>query len=162
MDMIAPPAPADPGKYLLEQTPVYVASLIALRDELAKRQGALSAVEKTAKLKQEAEQALETAREQADALLTEANTKLAAAKKREADLREKGRQLDQERTAFEAAQAKAQVDAEAREPALRARQEQLAALEAKLLMQETDLKVGQVELGEKVRALQAKVAALAL
>lgn len=162
MDMTAPPAPADPGKYLVEQTPTYVASLIALRDELAKRQGSLSAVEKTAKLQRDAEHALEVARDAADKLLVEAQERLAQAKKKEAELKDKGRQLDMDRTAFEDAQAKAAQALEIGHKANAEKAEELAALEVKLAMRAAELDTIQLGLDQKVRDLQAKVAALAL
>lgn len=100
MEMIAPPAPNDPGQYLLDVTPGYIASLVKLRAELAARQGAMTAVEATARLRREAEFALEAAREQAEQLLADAAERLAKAKKAEADVKAKGRDLDSERTAF--------------------------------------------------------------
>lgn len=162
METIAPPIPSDPGQFLIEQTPAYIANLVALRDELAKRQGALTAVEATATLRREAELALEAAREQAEQLLTDAGAKLAKAKKAETDVKARERNLDAERVAFETQSAAAQKAIAEKMQANTAKADELAALEVKLAMRASELATAETELADRTRALQAKVAALAL
>lgn len=162
MEMIAPPAPNDPGQYLLDVTPGYIASLVKLRAELAARQGAMTAVEATARLRREAEFALEAAREQAEQLLADAAERLAKAKKAEADVKAKGRDLDSERTAFEAQSAAAQKAIAEKMAANTAKAEELSALELRLEMQAAELATAQADLADRTRLLQSKVAALAL
>ena len=163
MEFISPPSvAADPGAFLVEHTATYIANLVALRNELATRQGALSAAEKTVALQRQAELALDAAREQAEQLLTDANAKLAEAKKRGADLTAKGRQLDADRTALEQREAEVSKALNSREAALLAKADELNAKEIALQTKADELAGAQAELDQKVRALQAKVAALAL
>ena len=163
MEFTSPPAiAADPGVFLVEQTPAYIANLVALRNELATRQGALSAAEKTVALQREAQLALDNAREQAEQLLTDANAKLSEAKNRQTTLSAKARQLDADRVALEQREADVAKTQNERERALIAKAEELNTKEAHLQTAAAALAEAQSELDQKVRALQAKVAALAL
>jgi chromosome segregation ATPase len=163
MEFTSPPAiAADPGAFLIEQTPAYIANLVALRNELATRQGALSAAEKTVALQREAQLALDNAREQAEQLLTDANAKLADAKKRNADANAKGRQLDTDRVALEQREAQMSKALNDRERVLLAKADELNEKEIALQAKADELAGAQVELDQKVRALQARVAALTL
>ena len=163
MEFISPPSvAADPGAFLVEHTPTYVANLVALRNELATRQGALSAAERTVALQREAELALDAARDQAEQLLTDANAKLSDAKKRGTDATAKARQLDADRVALEQRESDVSKAMNTREAALIAKAEELNAKEVALQLKADTLADAQSELDQKVRALQAKVAALAL
>ena len=77
--------------YFTKQLPKDLAAMAVLRDELAQRQGAMSAVEDANKLKEQAAAALETAKTEAAAMLADAQTALDAAKaaKKALDAREK-------------------------------------------------------------------------
>ena len=162
MDMIAPPVPNDPGQYLTEVTPTYIASLVKLRAELTERQGAMSAVESATRMRREAELALGAAREQAAQLLADTNDRLAHVRKTETDLKAKARSLDTERTAFEVQAAAAQKVIAEKMRANTAKTEELAAIEVRLEAQSAVHAAAQADLSERTRALQAKVAALAL
>ena len=83
--------PVDMVSYITKQLPKDLLQLITVRDELAKRQGAMSAVEDANKLKEQAAAALETAKTEAAAMLADAQTALDAAKaaKKALDAREK-------------------------------------------------------------------------
>jgi len=162
MDIFSPPTPSDPGAFLIEQTPAYIKNLVALRDELALRQGALSAVENTANLQAEAQRVLDAAREEARTLLADAVAKLRDAKARDDELSAKAARLEADRATFEQQQITESRAAAERAMALLARETDAETREAALAADEAAVRAAQVELDEKVRAVQAKVAALAL
>lgn len=66
--------------YVARQLPADIATLVKTRDELALRQGALTAAEDAAKMRDDAKAALAAAQEQAKTLVADAKTKVADAK----------------------------------------------------------------------------------
>jgi hypothetical protein len=157
MDTISPPAPSDAGKFLIENTPAYIANLVAVRNDLAERQG----IENTVRLRKEADEALKLVRETAARVQATAEAKLAAAKKLEVDLVSREQALDSDRTAFETARADAEKTAAAVEARQRAKAEELVLLEATLNVRAGKMATAEADLDARIAALQAKVAALA-
>lgn len=147
-------------KYFTEQLPRDLAAMAALRDELATRQGALSAAEDTLKLKADAQAALAAAKAEAAQLVVdakakndEAKVKNDAAKAREAAVLK----LQQE---FDVKSAAALAELTAAKAQIAAREQALA--EAQLLCNDklAALENDRAVLNARVKAFQDKVAAL--
>ena len=101
MDVIHDNQPLDVVNYITTQLSQDLLQLIAVRDELATRQGALSAVNDAKVLKENAAAALETAKADSAALLADAKAKLAAAKNTQDALTLREKALDARETAFD-------------------------------------------------------------
>jgi hypothetical protein len=157
METISPPAPSDAGKFLIENTATYIANLVSVRNDLAERQG----IETTVKLRKEADEALKTVRETAARVQAAAETKMAAAKKLEADLAAREQALNADRAAFETARADAEKAAAAVDLFQRTKAEELILLEATLNVRAGKMATAETDLEARIAALQAKVAALA-
>ena len=80
-------------QYFTKQFPQDLAQMATLRDELAKRQGAMSAVEASLKDREAAKAELEKAKVQADDLVAEAKADNAAAKAKLAEVKDKEKAL---------------------------------------------------------------------
>ena len=74
------PAITDPVEYFSKQLPADLIQMISLRDELAKRQGAMSAVAETLVARDEAKKKLANAEKEAEEMLDKAKEKLEKAK----------------------------------------------------------------------------------
>jgi hypothetical protein len=147
-------------EYFTKQLPVDLATMAALRDELATRQGALSAAQNALVDREKAAQELATAKEQAAAMVAAAKDKndKAAAKTeeltaREANLADQVKVFNESSVAREAALAVRESASDSRELQQRENQTRLDALEAKLI-------ADQAALDSRVKDFQAKVAAL--
>jgi len=146
--------------YFTKQLPKDLAAMAELRDELAKRQGALTAVDEANKLKADAVEALAKAKAEAKALVDEANE---ANQKAKADAA-----LAKAQLASEAAQVAAQSkDLSAREKVLSQREKAVTAREEDVTKREAVVesaaakyRAEQDALNERVKAFQQKVAAL--
>jgi hypothetical protein len=158
METISPPAPSDAGKFLIENTPAYIANLVAVRNDLAERQG----IENTVKLRKEADEALKTVRETAARVQATADAKLASARTLEADLAAREQALDADRTAFELARAAAEKSFADTAQKQRAKADELVLLEATLNVRSDKMAAAEADLDARIGALQAKVASLAL
>ena len=146
--------------YFTKQLPQDLAAMAALRDELALRQGALSAVEDSAKLREEAARTLASTKDECATLKTDTQAKNAEAlaKKKLQDTREAD--LD----AREVAANKAAEDTQA---SLTSQALMLGKLEAALIAREGKLEeglavlaAGKADLDARVKLFQAKAAAL--
>jgi hypothetical protein len=146
--------------YFTKQLPQDLAAMAALRDELALRQGALSAVEDSAKLREEAARTLASTKDECATLKTDTQAKNAEAnaKKTRQDIREAD--LD----AREVAATKAAEDTQA---SLTSQALMLGKLEAALIAREGKLEeglavlaAGKADLDARVKLFQAKAAAL--
>ena len=146
--------------YFTKQLPKDLANMAALRDELALRQGALSAVEDSAKMREEAARTLASTKDECATLKADAqvNNSAALAKKKLQDTRETD--LD----VREAAAAKAAEDTQA---SLTSQALMLGKLEAALIAREGKLEeglavlaAGKADLDARVKLFQAKAAAL--
>jgi hypothetical protein len=136
--------------------------MAALRDELALRQGALSAVEDSAKLREEAARTLASTKDECATLKTDTQAKNAEAnaKKTRQDIRET------DLNAREVAATKAAEDTQA---SLTSQALSLGKLEAALIAREGKLEeglaalaAGKADLDARVKLFQAKAAALAV
>lgn len=148
--------------YFTKQMPKDLAAMAALRDELATRQGALSAAEDTVRLKADAVAALATANEEAAALRSEAAAYVleAKAQKSAADKR------DKEQAARESEFAD---KSDARDKALALRETQLAANLAAVEVRDSalfaalaKLDADRAVLDSRVKAFQDKVASISV
>jgi hypothetical protein len=148
--------------YFTKQLPQDLAAMAALRDELALRQGALSAVADAAKMREEAARTLASTKDECATLKTDTQAKNAeaTAKKKLQDAREND--LD----AREVAAAKAAEDTQG---SLTSQALMLAKIEAALIAREGKLEeglavlaAGKADLDARVKLFQAKAAALAV
>ena len=146
--------------YFTTQMPKDLASMAALRDELAIRQGALSAAEDTVKLKADAAAALEVAKTEAAAILADAKAKNAEAlaKKKAQDIRETDLNTRE-------ADLTAQVAARSKELGLREIQAQtqldsLTVMADKLAADQAQLLSDRAALEARIKAFQDKVASI--
>ena len=146
--------------YFTKQLPVDLAAMAALRDELAIRQGALSAAQDTVQLKDAAIKALADAKVQAEAMMAQASDNLdkAKASKSVQDARQKA--LDIAEANFNDKSVAFDKTSSAREASLLNREVNAAAQEAKQKQQAEALQNSQNALDDRVKAFQAKVAAL--
>jgi len=147
-------------QYFTKQFPQDLAQMATLRDGLAKRQGALSAVEESLKDREAAKAELEKAKVQADDLVAEAKADAADAKAKLADAKAKEKAFDDKSAEVSAdlenrgkVVAKQEADAAAKLETLDKRQADLDKRQAELAAQEQALQV-------RVKAFQDKVAAL--
>jgi len=143
-------------EYFTKQLPVDLATMAALRDELAVRQGALSAAQDALADREKAAQELVTAKEQAAAMVAVAKDKndKAAAKTEELTARE-ANLADQVKVFNESSAALA-----VRESASDSRELQQRENQARLDVLEVKLIADQASLDARVKDFQAKVAAL--
>ena len=148
--------------YFTKQLPQDLANMAALRDELALRQGALSAVEDSAKMREEAARTLASTKDECATLKTDTQAKNAEAnaKKTRQDIRET------DLNAREVAATKAAEDTQA---SLTSQALMLGKLEAALIAREGKLEeglvalaAGKADLDARVKLFQAKAAALAV
>jgi len=146
--------------YITTQLSSDVATLVKTRDELAKRQGALTAVNEAVADRQAAAKALADAKEQAKALLDDAKAKNAKSTAKAADLvarEESLNALEQSKTeAFNALEK----DIQNREQILATRESQVAAQANRNDERAAQLNAAEAALAARVKAFQDKVAAL--
>lgn len=146
--------------YFTKQMPKDLAAMAALRDELAVRQGALSAAEDTVKLKAEAVAALESANAEAAALRAEAKVYILEAKSQKsiADRREKElNDRDDKASAQFAAREKA---LSVKEVQVQSQMNALDAKDARLFADQAQLESDRLALDARIKAFQDKVASI--
>ena len=146
--------------YFTKQLPKDLANRAALRDELALRQGALSAVEDSTKMREEAARTLASTKDECATLKTDTQAKNAEAnaKKTRQDIRE---------TDLNAREVAATKSAEDTQASLTSQALMLGKLEAALIAREGKLEeglavlaAGKADLDARVKLFQAKAAAL--
>lgn len=160
MDVVHDNEPLDVVKYITTQLPQDLLQLIAVRDELATRQGALSAVNDIAALKDQATLALASARADSAEMLTDAQAKLSAAKAAQDALSLREEALNRREEAFDSSSAQTAKDQNALAVALLAREASATAREEQLALATAELASAQKTLAARVAAFQEKVAAL--
>jgi hypothetical protein len=146
--------------YFTEQLPKDLAAMAQLRDELAKRQGAMSAVEKANKDREKAAKELDAAVAKA-ALIIEDAQKVAQAndtKKVDLDVREVA--LLAEQKSFDAETAAKTAGLVAREQQVASREVAVAVLQTEYESKLRSLDADRVAFNDRVKAFQDKVAAL--
>ena len=142
----------DPVEYYTKQLPLELARLTELRDELRKRQGALTAVEEAQKDREAAGMELATAKSQAAEILANAKAADGKAKAKAAALDE--RDATSARAAAEANQALLE-----RGTALASRERGVLLREAEAHVKEQSLADAAAKLDTERNAFNAKVAA---
>ena len=150
----------DPIEYLTKKFPADLKQYIAVRDELAVRQGALSAAQDAVTLKAAAAKELTEAKEQADVLVANAKDNAAKAKAAKAVQDNRVKTLDAAENALNDRIAAFEKSSATRETAVSNRESSATELEAKLKQQAIDLADSQAALDARVKAFQDKVAAL--
>jgi len=147
-------------EYIINQFPSDLKSMVEARDELAKRQGAMNAVDEANRDRAAAKLLLDTATEESKAIVanTKAKNAAAAAKLQELDAREAV--LDK-RSADMEADINARMDVMAqREKRNSTIEASLNALQLSLDERAIKLEADRVALEARVKAFQDKVAAL--
>jgi chromosome segregation ATPase len=149
-------------EYIVNQFPGDLKSMVEARDELAKRQGAISAVDSAIADRAAASAALEAATAEAKDLLADAKAKndAATAKSNDLDAREKAFNAscaDMEM----ALQSKADAVAE-RERLATVNETSLAVCQSRLDERSAQLDADRAVLDSRVKAFQDKVAALSV
>lgn len=148
--------------YFTTQMPKDLAQMATLRDELAKRQGAINAVEAAVADRAAASAVLEAAKAEAKDLLTDAKDKNAAATAKGKDLDTREKALSALRADMEVAlQTKANAVAE-RERRVSSNEVSQTALKNKLQERSDQLNADRAVLDSRVKAFQDKVAALSV
>jgi len=160
MDIANDAPQTDYVKYFTEQLPRDLAAMAALRDELAVRQGALSAAENAVKLKAEAQAYLATTKQECDALLADTKDKNAKAKAKAQAAEDREAAVKVLEDKLLAASDAAASDNEAQAQRLAIKEQALGEAEAKLAADRAALDAAQVALDARVKAFQDKVAAL--
>lgn len=146
--------------YFTKQMPADLAAMAALRDELAVRQGALSAAQDIVTLKAAAAKELTDAKAEADVLIANAKDVAAKAKIAKTAQDDRAKTLDAAELALNGKIAAFEKSSVIRETAVSNREASATELEAKLKQQTIDLANSQAALDARVKAFQDKVAAL--
>lgn len=147
-------------EYITKDFPGEFKQLIEARDELAKRQGALSAVDKALKDRAKAEQTLAAAEKQANDMLATAAAKLQDAAVQLADLEAKQTAFDKSQKEFAAAVKAKESDFNDREVQLIAREQSLANAQEVCNDKLAAVEADRISLNARIKAFQDKVAAL--
>lgn len=147
-------------EYLAKQFGKDMQATLAARDELAKRQGALSAVEATIQAKAAADAYYETTKQSCDKLTAEANELNAKAKEVTAVLDNREKVLDTREKADGVAQANRKKALDIRDAQLVAERAILNKRAAELEEKAAALLAGEASLAARVKAFQDKVALL--
>lgn len=154
------PANVDLVDYFTKQMPLQLAQMAALKEELAKRQGALSAVEDANKLREKAAAELEAAKAEAADLKAAAKTALESAKAKDAKQDEREKALTEREKALEAKVQSETAALTTREKAVSLRESAAMAKDAEITKQAESLKVATEAFDNRVKAFQDKAASI--
>ena len=146
--------------YFTQQLPKDLAAMAQLRDELAKRQGALSAVEKANKDREKAAKVLEAATAEAATIVADAQKVADANAVKKAELYVFETELVADRKAFAAETVAKTADLMTREQQVASREAAVVALQAEYASKLQALDADRAALNARVKAFQDKVAAL--
>jgi len=147
-------------EYFTKQLPVDLASMAALRDELAVRQGALSAAQDAVTDRATAAAELTAARSQAADLVAIAKDREEKSKAKAAELTARESAVTDSIKAFDAASAERGTALGLREKASDTREARQQRIQADLDAKAAQLSADQAALDSRVQAFQDKVAAL--
>jgi len=147
-------------EYFTKQLPVDLASMAALRDELAVRQGALSAAQDAVTDRATAAAELTAARSQAADLVAVAKDREEKSKAKAAELTARESAVTDSIKAFDAASAERGTALGLREKASDTREARQQRIQADLDAKAAQLSADQAALDSRVQAFQDKVAAL--
>jgi hypothetical protein len=160
MDVVHDNQPLDVVKYITTQLSQDLLNLIAVRDELAKRQGAMSAVEDANNLRTAAAAALESAKADSAEMLALASKESAMAKLKSSALNARELELNARETAFDNASAQIVNNQDLTARSLESREISATERETQLEAAEAALASAQKTLAARVAVFQEKVAAL--
>ena len=148
--------------YFTKQLPIDLAQMATLRDELAQRQGALTAVADANADREAAKAELAAAKAQAADLLADAKAKNAdaTAKKKTQDAREA--KLNEQEEAYLLAKTSGEESVAAAEKALEAAKIRVTEYEATLNDRAVKLDADRVALEIRIKAFQDKVASISV
>jgi hypothetical protein len=146
--------------YIAQQFPADLANLIKTRDELAKRQGAMSAVEKANKDREKAAQELADASAKAAVIVKGAEEVAQANDAKKADLDAQEAALLAEQKAFASESSAKTVDLVNREQQVANRESAVVALQTEYASKLQSIDADRVALDARIKAFQDKVAAL--
>ena len=146
--------------YFTKQFPKDLAQMAQLRDELEKRQGALSAAEAALADREKAAAELAAAKEQAAALLKDASETNAASKAKKSELDAREKEFDKSYAAGSSALADREKAVAAAEARLAEREQRVVEAEKRAIEKADSLSVQDQLLQARVKAFQDKVAAL--
>ena len=136
--------------------------MAVLRDELAKRQGAMSAVEDAANLRVEAEAYAASKKAEIDGALEEAKETNAKSKVQKADLDTREIALTTKAKELDVANANFEKSATAKKQSLANEEAALLKAQNELKLAQDKLASDQATLDARVKAFQAKVASIAV
>jgi chromosome segregation ATPase len=148
--------------YFTQQLPKDLAAMAQLRDELAKRQGALSAVEKANKDREKAAKVLENATAEAAAIVEDAQKVAQANDAKKAELSALEEALLVQQNAFASEMATKTADLTSREKQVAKRETTVSALQTEYSSKLQSLDADRAALDARIKAFQDKVAALAI
>jgi len=146
--------------YFTKQFPVDLANMAALRDELAVRQGALSAAKDAVADRERAKQELDAAKAEAVVLKADAATDRAAAKQELDDAKAKAKDLNAQAKIALAAAVDREAAVELREKTVADCEAFQTAAQTEIDSQQAALKAQTAALDARIKAFQDKVAAL--
>lgn len=147
-------------EYFTKQLPVDLANMATLRDELAVRQGALSAAQDAITDRAKATTELATAKTQADEMIASAKDKEEKAKVKLADLKTREDALADSIKAFDLDSANRETALSVREKATDTCEKRQQQTQANLDAKEAKLIADQSALDARIKAFQDNVAAL--
>ena len=147
-------------EYFTKQLPVDLATMAALRDELAIRQGALSAAQDAVADRAKAAAELATAKTQAAEMVAAAKDKNDKAKVKTDELAARETELADQVKAFETFSAERDAALTIRENTFDTRERRQSENQTRLDALEAKLAEDQASLDARVKDFQAKVAAL--
>lgn len=153
----------DAGKfldYIKKNLSSDVAQLVAVRDELAKRQGALSAVDEANKTKADADKYAATKKEAADALLAKAEGKNAEVDIKLVNIQNGLKDLEDKEASFTKTFSKREKDLSALAVSLASKEEALTVLQNTLANDKAKLDADRAALEARIKAFQDKVASI--
>jgi len=139
-----------------------LAKMLALRDELAERQGALSAVQDANKLRADAEAYAATNKVEADEALAVAKATAVEAKAKKAELDELVNSLNSQTGEFDKFVKAKEKELKSRENSIVSREDTLLEIEENLKTAQTRLAVDQADFDARVKAFQDKVSSLSV
>lgn len=147
-------------EYIAKQFPLDLADLVKTKDELAKRQGALSAVEKANKDREKAAAELSAASAKASSILADAQAESLAMQAKKAEIESEAATLEKAQKAFAADAADKTVSLMNREQQVASRETVVTALQVEYAQKLQALQADREALNARIKAFQDKVAAL--
>lgn len=153
----------DPAKfleYIAKQFPLDLAQMVKAKDELAKRQGAISAVDRANNDRAKAAAELEAATAKASSILADAQAESLAVQAKKAEMEAEAAALEKAQKAFAADAADKTVSLMNREQQVANREAAVAVLQAEYANKMETVEADRATLNARVKAFQDKVAAL--